>query len=267
MGHDGINDLLLERYLLGELPETEKTAIESALRDNPRLSSRLQTLLESNQDILSRYPVEVMTGRIMQRCLRSSAPKDRRQIRRLPKILKWTPLLAAACLVFVLMFPDRKPLAIQSGPDHTIAKGNLGEQNSPRLTIYHKVSAERVIEIKPDSLLRPGDLIQIAYSPGTARYGVILSIDGRGTVTFHHPENPDDDAVLSASNRLLLPNAYELDNAPMFERFFFITSLQPFTGDEILDQFRLFAKEPEADRLNPPLGDDFSIFSITVKKQ
>lgn len=266
MGHDGINNLRLERYLLGELPETEKKAMEASLRDNPRLTERLEALRLSDQEILSRYPVDLMSERIMQRRLRSSVPKSRKQGRRPPAILKWAPLLAAACLVSVLLFPDRDPLAILPGPDHTIAKGSLAEGNSPRLIIYQKISAERIVEIPPDSRLRPGDLIQIAYTPGTARYGIILSIDGRGTVTLHHPEKADDDTLLPASNRLLLPSAYELDDAPMFERFFFITSLRPFTGGEILDRFLRFARDPEARHLNPPLGDDFSIHSITVRK-
>jgi hypothetical protein len=92
-------------------------------------------------------------------------------------------MLAAACW-FRLKF-GRKPTAIQSAR-HTIAKGNLGEQNSPRLTIYLKVSSRTSLRDHTRTALdrRP---VTDRFSP-VPPLGVILSIDGRGTVTFHHPE-------------------------------------------------------------------------------
>jgi hypothetical protein len=53
----------------------------------------------------------------------------------------------------------------------------------------------------------------------------------------------------------VLHNAYELDNAPIIVRAFFSSSQSSSVHrDGILDQFRLFAKEPEADRLYPHWG-------------
>jgi hypothetical protein len=58
---------------------------------------------------------------------------------------------------------------------------------------------------------------------------LIASIDGAGVVTLHYPANADAPALATAlaQKPTSLPQAYVLDDAPQFERFFFITSEDP----------------------------------------
>ncbi|HTP59961.1 MAG TPA: ActD-like protein, partial [Spirochaetia bacterium] len=100
---------------------------------------------------------------------------------------------------------------------------------APHLIAYLKTS-QGVQELKPDAFVRRGDLIQLAYAAGDARYGVIFSVDGRGTITWHLPAGATTPAGLAPSleRQGQLPVSYELDDAPGFERFFLVTSEKPF---------------------------------------
>ncbi len=277
MSPDQKSDLILERFLLGELPPKTHDTLEAALLDDPQLCRRLDELRRSNQAILDRYPPELITGQLRQRIEKTVDINKRKRLRRLPTALKIAPLLAAVWLIFILVLPDRDPLAMANHPanltipdekdDVTIAKGSKIEPSKPRLIIYQKISRDQISEIVADSLLQPGDLIQIGYIPGNARYGMIFSIDGRKTVTLHHPDSEDDNTALTPSGKqFLVPSAYELDDAPAFERFFFITSDQPFSARLILERIRHFTTLVELQHQYPALGSDFSIQSISVRK-
>ena len=61
-------------------------------------------------------------------------------------------------------------------------------------------------------------------------YGVLLSIDGARKVTLHWPEaGQRRRRPLQASGEMRLPSAYELDDAPAFERFFLVRADEPFS--------------------------------------
>ena len=48
---------------------------------------------------------------------------------------------------------------------------------------------------------------------GGAPYGAVISLDGRGTVTFHLPTHGTAAAELSGRGAVPLPRSYELDDA------------------------------------------------------
>ena len=73
-----------------------------------------------------------------------------------------------------------------------------------------------------------GDTLQIGYVAAGQAYGVILSVDGRGTVTVHLPSASSVAQPLDQEGIVLMPFAYQLDDAPEFERFFFVTSKEEF---------------------------------------
>jgi hypothetical protein len=109
----------------------------------------------------------------------------------------------------------------------------------------------------------PRDRLQLSYVPGEARYGVLLSVDGRGGVTLHLPREPGMAAPLGAGE-VLLPDAYELDDAPGFERFFFVHAGTPFPVEKVLASARALAADPErsaqAPLALPPELEQVSVF-------
>ena len=77
-------------------------------------------------------------------------------------------------------------------------------------------------------------MLRLGYVAAGRRFGVILSIDGRGAVTLHFPSSPTGATALAGPGESLLPDAFELDDAPEFERFFLITADSPPAVDGVL---------------------------------
>ena len=124
---------------------------------------------------------------------------------------RFSPLLLAVMVVPALF--DR---AAES-PTERIKGGEEG----PGLMIFRKLEngEERLRE---GALVRSGDLVQIVYRSGGMPYGAILSIDGRGAVVQHLPVVGEESVPLAV--RDTLDFAYELDDAPRWERFFFVAA-------------------------------------------
>lgn len=79
-----------------------------------------------------------------------------------------------------------------------------------------------------------GDVLQITYQAGQSDYGIIFSVDGNGNLTSHLPNNSWTAVVLKhGSDEIPLDFSYELDDAPNFECFVFVTSKKPFDLNDI----------------------------------
>src|SRR5690606_33901846 len=97
-----------------------------------------------------------------------------------------------------------------------------------------------------------GDLVQLSYVSAGRRYGAIFSIDGTGELSLHLPLEGGEAVLLEAGPAVALSHAYELDDAPAFERFFFVVSDEPFRLEPILEAARSL---PEGEsRLPLPRG-------------
>jgi hypothetical protein len=114
---------------------------------------------------------------------------------------------------------------------------------------------------------KAGDLLQIAYESAREIYGVILSIDGNGIVTLHYPEREDQSTVLKKGKKELLGSSYELDNAPGFERFFFITSMSEIDVADVIQKAKRLAQDVKRAKTgNIELIDPFKQTSILIIK-
>jgi hypothetical protein len=127
----------------------------------------------------------------------------------------------------------------------------------------------RVEPLRDGDMARAGDLVQISYMAAGNRNGVILSLDGRGLVTLHHPARPDARATLVARGEHALEHAYELDDALPYERFVLVTA-----GDEPLPPaavlaaaHRLAQAGPSARHSPLPLPERWQQTSILLDKR
>ena len=75
-----------------------------------------------------------------------------------------------------------------------------------------------------------GDEIQLRYRVPQKCFGMLISMDGNGTITMHMGEG-DKAIELEPGKMTTLPFAYKLDNAPKFEKFFLLTSQNSFEID------------------------------------
>jgi hypothetical protein len=256
-----VRDWQLERYLLGELPDAELQAVRAALERDAGLRERLAALERSNEELLARHPPRVVAPAISGRAA-GPAPRPRSAPR-----LAFAAALGMAALAVGLSVtaPWREerladPI-LETAGDTTRIKGG-----PPRLVLYRRGTAGSEL-LASGATARQRDVVQIGYQAAGRRYGVIVSIDGRGAVTRHLPVAGPSAAELAAGS-VVLPQAYELDDAPRFERFHFIAADQPFEVETVLQALRASpgASPPAADgRLDLPAGWDQS--SLLLKKE
>ena len=232
----------LERYLLDELPSQRMEEISRLVEDNPELQAELERLQQSDTNFFNEFPPETVIPNIQRRYEAEKAQKNREKRPVLFKRLLYaSPVLASALVIlFIVLWNPRGDMT-----EDTRVKGTpVADPTKPHILVHRKTGADTEL-LQSGDRAKKGDLLQLAYFPAGQSYGVIFSIDGRGLVTLHFPENQTGSTLLQPRERVLLPSAYELDDAPGFERFFFITSQTSIRVGSILDKARSLAGNPE----------------------
>jgi len=264
-----ISDLLLEQYVLGELPPRLARKIEEELALDPSLKARYEAIAGSDREIMDRYPPAEMARVIRERLAARAESEARNEglTSSLEPAGRWALQLAVALpavaviLLVLSFFLFRDRLAT----DQVRVKGL-----APHISAFLKISGG-ARDLAPGTLLERGDVIQLGYTAAEARYGVIFSIDGRGTITWHLPSgfsgSPRSAPALDRQGEVLLSSAYELDDAPGFERFFFVYSDKPFDTLAVAEAARaLTARLSTADHADLILPPGVMQSSLLVKK-
>jgi len=226
-------DWLLERVALGELSPAELAAARRRLEQEPDGADRLATLEASNREILEDHPAAEVLAEVR-----------RREAMREP-VKVWHPWMivapslvvaAMALFVFVDRLGDRVAGQGDPAPREEVRLKGL----RPHLVVYRDGPAGRT-PLDDGAAAAAGDKLQLAYVAVGAKHGVLLSIDGAGAVTLHHPADPSSASDIRPEGEVRLPFAIELDAAPGFERFFLLTSSAPIDVATALEAARQVA--------------------------
>lgn len=257
-------DWLLERIALGELPPEALAHARARLLQEPDGAARLAALEADSAATLSRHPPTQVTHQVADqaRVRRAWLHEARRErpARRFPALAALVPALAAAALVVLA----RPPVSVSVEPETPVEETRV-KGLEPRLAV-HRQRAQAAEALADGALAAPGDVVQLAYVAAGRAHGVILSVDGRGTVTLHAPESGTGSVPLAPAGTHALPGAYALDDAPGFERFFLVTAETPFTLEEVLAAARSLAGRPEARTSPLPLPSRYMQASFTLEK-
>lgn len=236
-----IPDWKLEKYLTGDLPAEEMREIREMEATDEIFAGRVKMLREDNAAILKRLPFEKLSEKIAMMPGRSNAGAGN-TVRVNFRLVK---LAAAAALVLavvtVALFSQRSlseqggtvlataantqvmevAMADVSGDDGVRIKGL-----SARMEVWKK-TGDSAVQMENLGEAREGDEIQLRYAVAEKCFGLLFSMDGNGTITMHMGH--ENRAVeLEPGKMTTLPFAYKLDNAPKFEKFFFLTSKDEF---------------------------------------
>ncbi len=221
------NNIKLELFKLDELPGNW-TPRESG----EKLKEALRDLEKSDDEILEKYRPADMAAAIKAKHERQSNDNGSDEIpfgRRFgSRIL--LPAAAAAVLALAVILPLTLREPAGNGLELTRFKGAAETQ----LKVY-RASGSGTESLDSGSIAREYDLLQISYRTGEPEFGMILSVDGRGVVTRHYPEETENAGRLQSGGEQYLPFAYELDDAPAFETFYLITADRPFSAEEVMD--------------------------------
>lgn len=147
-----------------------------------------------------------------------------------PASPRWVWALSACATALALAWfvpAPRSPVALTPSADGAegVETGGLrtkGAATSPALRLS-RVRAGALLPWGQDASARAGDVVQLqVIGLGPDEQAVVLSTDGAGAVTLHYPQRPEERLAAGGA----VPRAFELDDAPGFERFFLVTGRQ-----------------------------------------
>jgi hypothetical protein len=214
-----IPDLKLEQYLLGELDTPEMEKITALCSNDEQVQNRVESLRHMEKVFTDTYTLDWFQQRITQKNIQQSKPKHSFRLALVPIVCI---LLLLPLAYFYLNMSNNLDSSL------TRTKGDLFF-----FTVYRKTALGH--DLLPNgSVVREKDLLQIEYTADTSlHYGLIVSLDGNGHITIHLGDENGSAAQLTERNKLL-PYSYELDDAPGFEKFFYITGRNQFTLNDCI---------------------------------
>lgn len=204
----------LERYRLGELSEADTKQVAAALAGDATLRERLAALESDDVATLRAHPPSRVAERVRLTARDAGSLTPKRAPWMMPAFA-----LAAAALVGVVVWQLQPP---PSTEDVVTMKGDA-------LRLFRLTNSEPE-RLEDGARVKPHDVVQVALELEGAKYAVVVSVDGAGGATLHWPHGPD---ARTPPNFKKLPESFELDEAPGFERFFLITSNEPLSPEQL----------------------------------
>ncbi|MCP3143311.1 ActD protein [Pyxidicoccus xibeiensis] len=259
-------DWLLERVALGELSADALADARVRLEREPNGAARLARLEEDSRRTLELHPPEAVAAEVERR----RAARARIESARGGEHGGWHGLSlsmpVAASLVLLFLSTQQELPVPAPAPAPPAWADTERIKGTPMLRVYRKGAIEPEL-LADRTPVRRGDLVELSYVSGGRPHGVVVSVDGRGGVTLHLPTTLTGSTALTPGDAVSLGHAYELDDAPDFERFLFVTSEAPLDVATILEAARTLARQPSDARTRPlPLPATLVQTSFTLEK-
>lgn len=226
-----ISDFKLERYLLGELPESEMAALQKREAEDEIFAARVAEMRLQGKRFVAENPFAALEERI-----EAAGGVENRAVA--PRNTLWLKVAAALVIalgIFSAVVLNRNVDTFDSqNTSMEVAMADMdngtrikGMQAS--LEVWKKTgdSAVQMVNLGNAS---EGDEIQLRFRVPQKCFGMLFSMDGNGTITMHMGEG-NKAIELEPGKMTTLPFAYKLDNAPKFEKFFLLTSQNAFEID------------------------------------
>lgn len=247
---------IIERLAAGDLPPDRAVEVQRRLIRETDGAARLAEIAASNVEILAAHPPAQIAAQVRARADRRASPPHKRvwQV-----MMGGTTVLAAALIMAVWARPTRDTAPRNAASPDLARHDDDGARLKglrPTLRVYRQ-TGEVAERLQPDARTHAGDRLQLAYVAAGRRFGAVLSVDGAGQITYHLPAAGGAAARLRNEGEVALADAYELDAAPGFERFVFVSSDSPFDTASLLEVLRG----------NSPAPAGTSVVSFTVRKE
>ena len=226
-----ISDFKLERYLLGELPEKEMRDFQERELSDEIFAARVREMREQGKRFVAENPFEALEAKMDD--VDDSANDEDNVISGM--WLKVAAALVIALGIFSVVVLNRD-VATYDNHSASMEVAMADADNGTRikgmqatLEVWKKTGDSAVQMVNLGNAYE-GDEIQLRYRVPQKCFGMLISMDGNGTITMHMGEG-DKAIELEPGKMTTLPFAYKLDNAPKFEKFFLLTSQNSFGID------------------------------------
>lgn len=256
---------LLERYILKELPQKKMRELDKLVSGNPELKRKIDELARDNEIILRQYPPEKTVPEISRRFMKEkNSPRSEKSAVSIKKVLYLPAAMLTAALLFWVILP-----VIRQSTDAPVFRSETTRIKGTGAALFlYRLKDSRIELLGNNSTARQHDLIQIGYLSEES-HGMIFSVDGRGALTLHLPEKGSS-AKLTVNRKVLLKKSYELDDAPLFEKFYLVTSGKALNADSVLARAKTRAAKAKGDILSREdlgLGTAARIVTLTIIKE
>ena len=239
-----IPDWKLERFLTGDLPEEEMNKLRELEANDAVFANRVKMLREDNKAILSKLPFETLAANLGTVTETAGTAAKNAPRFTLVKFAAAAVFVFAVALVAFFAQSETSVMNERVGGDVANVNGSqntqvaLAENESDtrikgldaRMEVWKKTPAG-IVQLNDLDSVGEGDEIQLRYAVPEKCFGLLFSMDGNGALTLHMGDGVK--AVELAPGKMnSLPFAYKLDDAPYFEKFFFVTSPKEFAVEE-----------------------------------
>jgi len=254
-------DLTCERYLAGELDETELALVERHLQAHPPDQKRLWAL-RSHQAAFDKRPTPAWLKAAQQAQHADRPPLQ--VVRPAPtgtharRRAHWGGLLAAAAAVALIA------LGVPRGPDEVVDPGsdamlNRGtpDQLRPKGSALelHIQSADQG-SLRTGARVSPGEKLGFSVLSEEPGELLILGIDSTGSAYGAYPQGSDRSAALSGHAEIQdLSAAMQLDDVGNLERFVALRCPDALTLDAASQALQTAAQDHAPDQLLPPIRE------------
>jgi hypothetical protein len=225
-----ISDFKVERYLLGELSKEEMAALQKREAEDEIFAARVRAMREENARILADNPFAALESKLDAADTAEGSGKSIYGM--------WLKVAAALVImvgIFAIVASNRNVATYERGNasmEVAMAETDNGTRikgMQASLEVWKK-TGDSAVQMVNLGEAREGDEIQLRYRVPQKCFGMLISMDGNGTITMHMGEG-NKSVELEPGKMTTLPFAYKLDNAPKFEKFFLFTSQNSFEID------------------------------------
>ena len=269
--NESYSNIKLEQYVLNELSADEARTLERAAQKDETLKKRIEEIRISNTEIHALVDESEALREVQYRIKNNEIRREQeKNNQKQHKNSTWTRLayvMPVFAIVAVSTFMIKEnPSVTSSSPFEVTEDGVRFKGLEPHINIYQQTESGAKL-VNHNAVLHEGDSLQLSYIAAGQNFGAIFSIDGRNVVTQHFPLDDQASVKLHNSGELMMERSYQLDDAPKYEHFFFVTSNSPFDLQEVIN----LAKNETADKQENTesingLPKHINQFVITIKK-
>lgn len=250
-------------------PALHLEEIAAGERRGPVDEAELAGLRASNAAILAAYPAAKVAAEVGRRAgQRQAMARGRRQR------AMWVglPTLAAATAATIVAL---RPDAGEGLAPELAGPGDMSQETSSdgvrvkglaAHLVLHRQVGEAAERLRAPARAGAGDVLQVSYVAAGAKHGVVASLDGAGVVTLHYPAEVGGSTALQQRGAVRLDQAYELDAAPGFERFVFVSADAPIDPSRVLAALRAVSVHADARQRPLELPARWAQSSFLVEK-
>ena len=272
---DNYSNIKLEQYVLNELSDEETRQLERAAEENESLRNRINAIRQSNTEIETSIDEAKMMREINYRIKNNSIRQEQnKENQKQAKTISWGRLAYAMPVVAIvaistLMLKEN----VSVSPTNVIEVTEDGVRYKglePHINIYQQIGDGSKL-VKNHTTLHEGDSLQLSYVAAGQKFGAIFSIDGNDVVTHHFPldmqssiKSPEK---LMPSGEFMMERSYQLDDAPKYEHFFFISSTSSFDLQKVIELAQNSTSSTREKTTSiSDLPDNLRQFVITINK-